>query len=94
MSPALIDLLTKMICKKPKQRISIEMVRHLVRSQAGVIEWSFVDMDTMQSTDEIVGHFIRSQAGVIEWCFVDIDTLQSTDEIVAGFVRSQARVGE
>jgi hypothetical protein len=40
-----------------------------VRSQAGVIEWCFVDIDTLPSTDEIVGRFVRSQAGVVEWPF-------------------------
>jgi hypothetical protein len=45
-----------------------------VRSQAGVIEWCFVDIGTLQSTDEMVRHFVRSHAGVIEWYFVEIDT--------------------
>jgi hypothetical protein len=49
-----------------------------VRSQAGVIEWCFVDIDTLQSTDEIVGDFVRSQTEVIELWLVDSDTLRMT----------------
>jgi hypothetical protein len=62
------------------------------RNQAGVVERSFVGLDTLQSTDEMVRHFVRSPAGVIEWCFVDIDTLQSTDEMMRQFVQSPARI--
>jgi hypothetical protein len=40
-----------------------------VRSQAGVVEWCFVDIDTLQSTDEMVIHFVWGRAGVVEECF-------------------------
>jgi hypothetical protein len=63
-----------------------------VRSQAGVVGWCFVDIDTLPSIDETVIHFVRSPVGVVEWCFVDIDTLPSTDEIVGDLVRSPAGV--
>jgi hypothetical protein len=38
----------------------VEIVEQFVRSQAGVVEWCFVAIDTVHSPDEIVGHFVRS----------------------------------